>query len=65
MTSRARISKLTLVRFAVITVTVLLVILNITTGREWLGMLGALCIFGFVIFFEIPRASRKQNNPDQ
>lgn len=65
MTSRARISKLMLVRIAVAVVAVSLLSLHFKLEIEMLGVLSWFVPTGYLLIFELPRAAWKQNNPDQ
>lgn len=54
-----------LVRIAVAVVAVSLLILHFKLEIEMLGVLSWFVPTGYLLMFELPRASRKQNNPDQ
>jgi hypothetical protein len=54
-----------LVRIAVAVVAVSLLSLHYRLEIEMLGVLSWFVPTGYLLIFELPRAARKQNNPDQ
>ncbi len=65
MIAKPRFSKLTLVRIAVVVVAVSLLSLHYRFEIEILGVLSWFVPAGYLLMFEIPRASRKQDKPER